>query len=108
MIKRICLTFLASLCLTTILAASASAQTCTFTTSKKTITLNNDCTTTPSIGVPDGFTLDGAGHTITAVDPASDHFKGGVVQNQGASANVTNVKITTSGLANVVCDVGAD
>ncbi|MDT5124109.1 MAG: hypothetical protein QOC96_3591 [Acidobacteriota bacterium] len=107
MIKRICLTFFAALCLTAIVAVSASAQTCTFTTSKKTMTLKTDCTTTTSIIVPDGFTLDGAGHTITAVDPVSGHFVGGVVQNGGASANVTNLKITTSGLADV-CDAGAD
>lgn len=105
MMKRICLTFLAILCLTAALSASANAQ-CTFTISKKTKTLNADCTTTSSIVVPDGFTLDGAGHTITAADPMGDHFKGGVIQNGGPSANVTNVKITTSGLADV-CDGGA-
>jgi parallel beta-helix repeat protein len=86
--------------------ALANAQ-CTFTTVKKTKVLNGDCTTSTSIIVPNGFTLDGAGHTITAVDPVGGHFVGGVVQNGGASANVTNLKITSSNLANV-CDAGAD
>ena len=84
----------------------ASAQ-CTTTTSGKTMTLNGDCTTTTSISVPNGITFDGAGHTITAVDPAGGHFTGGVIQNAGPKANVTNVKITTSNLVNV-CDAGPD
>src|SRR4051812_18282036 len=88
------------------LSQSASAQ-CTTTTTGKTMTLNGDCTTTTSIIVPNGLTFDGAGHTITAVDPAGGHFTGGVIQNGGAKANVTNVKITTSGLAEV-CDAGPD
>ena len=86
--------------------ALANAQ-CTFTTVKKTKFLNGDCTTSTSIIIPNGFTLDGAGHTITAVDPVGGHFVGGVVQNGGASANVTNLKITTSNLADV-CDGGAN
>jgi len=76
---------------------------CTFTTVKKTMTLNGDCITTTNIIVPNGFTLDGAGHTITAMDPLADHFKGGVIQNGGAVANVTNVTITTNGLSEA-CD----
>lgn len=85
-------------------SAMASAQ-CTFTTVKKTMTLNGDCITTASIIVPDGFTLNGAGHTITAMDPVGDYFKRGVIENGGASADVTNVKITTSALADP-CDQG--
>jgi hypothetical protein len=90
------------------LAASVVASAaCTFTTVKKTMTLTGNCTTSVSIPVPNGFTLDGAGYTITAVDPSGGHFKGGVIQNAGAVANVTNVTVTVSGLLNV-CDGGAD
>jgi len=87
-----------------ILAASAiaSAQ-CTFTTIKKTMTLDGDCVTTTSIIVPNGFTLNGAGHTITAMDPVGDYFKRGIIQNGGATADVTNVKVTTSALVDP-CD----
>src|SRR3954466_15590398 len=85
---------------------TASAQ-CVTTTSGKTMTLNSNCTTTTSIIVPNGITFDGAGHTITAADPAGSHFKGGVIQNAGPKANVTNVKITTLNLADV-CDGDAD
>lgn len=87
--------------------AARAASTCTFSNSGSTMTLDADCTTDTSIVVPDGFTLDGAGHTITAVDPAGGHFVGGVVQNGGAKANVTNLEITTSGLAGT-CDGGAN
>lgn len=88
------------------LSQTALAQ-CSTTTTGKTMTLNADCTTSSSIIVPNGLTFDGAGHTITAVDPSGGHFVGGVIQNAGPKANVTNVKITTSGLADA-CDGGAD
>src|SRR6266540_3206520 len=84
------------------LPASATT-TCTFTTSAATMTLDADCTTDQTILVQDGFTLDGAGHTITAVDPAGGHFVGAVVKNGGTTAHVTNLGVTASGLANV-CD----
>lgn len=86
--------------------AARAASTCTFSTSGSTKTLVADCMTDTSIIIPNGFTLDGAGHTITAVDPVGGHFVGGVVQNGGAAANVTNLNITTSGLSDA-CDAGA-
>ena len=42
----------------------------------------------PPSRVPNGWTLDGDGHTITAYDPAGGHFRGAVVANAGAVANV--------------------
>lgn len=81
--------------------------TCYFTTVGSTMTLNGDCETSTTILVPDGKTLDGAGNTITAVDPAGDHFRGAVIRNGGATANVTNLVVTASGLSDV-CDLGAD
>ena len=85
----------------------AANAACSFTTAKKTMTLNGNCTTTASIVVPSGYTLDGGGYTITANDPLGDHFRGGVIQNGGAVANVTNVTVTAAGLADI-CDGGAD
>lgn len=69
--------------------------------------LTADCTTDQTLYVPDGWTLDGDGYTITAVDPVGDHFRGAVVKNGGASANVTDVTVTASGLDDV-CDAGDD
>lgn len=68
----------------------------------QTYTLTDDCTTTTQIDVPDGWTVDGAGHTITAVEnPGSPNFTGGVlasaVGTAGAAAklNVENLTIAT-------------
>ncbi len=71
------------------------------------MTLDADCTTDATILVLDGYTLDGAGNTITAVDPPAGHFVGGVVENAGAVAHVMNLTVTASGLADV-CDAGDD
>jgi hypothetical protein len=65
------------------------------------------CTTDHTIPVPNGWTLDGDGHTITGVDPAGGHFLGAVVANGGAVAHVTKLTVTVDGLANV-CDGGVD
>ena len=69
---------------------------CTFTTNGKikTMTLVANCTTDTTIVVPDGYTLDGNGHKITAVDrPTGASFDGAVVQNDGAAMNVKNLTI---------------
>ncbi|NQU96989.1 MAG: right-handed parallel beta-helix repeat-containing protein [Chloroflexi bacterium] len=88
-------------------STALAATDCTFTISGTTMTLDADCTTDQTIVVPDGYTLDGAGHTIAAVDPAGDHFTGAVIANGGTTAHVTNVTVTAAGLANV-CDSGAN
>jgi parallel beta-helix repeat protein len=88
-------------------AEASAATTCAFATSGSTMTLEADCATDSSIAVPDGMTLDGADHTITAVDPAAGHFVGAVVTNGGATANVTNLTVEASGLSDV-CDAGGD
>jgi hypothetical protein len=80
---------------------------CAATTSGTTITLLADCTTDHTLTVPNGFTLDGAGHTITAVDPSDGHFLGPIVTNAGTNASVRNVTITASNLVDI-CDGGAD
>jgi parallel beta-helix repeat protein len=87
--------------------AVQASTTCTFTTSSSTMKLNANCTTDQTILIPNGFTLDGKGHSITAVDPPGDHFRGAVVKNAGAVAKVKNLTVTTSGLA-TVCDADAD
>lgn len=86
---------------------SHATAACTFTTVGTTMTLDGDCTTDATILIPNGMTLDGDGHTITAIDPSGGHFKGAVVMNGGSTAHVTNLTVTASGLANV-CDGGAD
>jgi hypothetical protein len=82
-------------------------ESCGFTNSGTTMTLNGDCVTDHTITVPGGWTLDGAGYTITAVDPNSGHFVGGIIENAGSVAHVTNLTLTTDSL-NEVCDGGDD
>jgi hypothetical protein len=89
------------------ISPAEAATNCTFTTTGTTMTLDGDCTTDSTIFILDGFTLDGAGYTITAVDPPADHFRGAVVANEGATAYVVNLNVTASGLANA-CDSGDD
>jgi hypothetical protein len=82
---------------------TASAGDCSYSQSGTTITLLADCTTDQTIMVPNGMTLDGNNHQITAVDPAGGHFLGAVVQNAGTSANVRNLRISASNLT-TACD----
>jgi len=88
-------------------SAVQASTTCTFTTSSSTMKLNANCTTDQTILIPNGFTLDGKGFTITAVDPPGGHFVGAVVKNAGANAKVKNLTVTASGLADV-CDADND
>ena len=85
-------------------AYAESDRKCSFSTRDTIMELRADCTTDATILIPDGFTLDGAGHTMTAVDPHHGHFLGAVVANAGTHANVRNLRITVSKLANV-CDI---
>ncbi|KKT33608.1 MAG: hypothetical protein UW21_C0010G0004 [Candidatus Woesebacteria bacterium GW2011_GWB1_44_11b] len=82
-----------------------AVTTCTFTMNGTMMTLDSDCITDETILVPDSYTLDGAGYTITATDPALGHFTGAVVKNEGATAHVTNLTVKALGLANI-CDAG--
>lgn len=84
-------------------ATAHAATTCVFDLRGQRMALRADCQTDATITIPDGFTLDGRGRRITAVDPPGGHFIGAVVQNAGSSAHVRNVVIAASGLANV-CD----
>ena len=71
---------------------------CPGTTNGTTFTLSNDCNTTEPLTVPDGFTINGANHTINASDTAANQWNGGIVTNAGASMNIRN--LTVSGPAN--------
>ena len=80
---------------------------CSFTVIGPTYQLDADCFTDATLLVPDGFTLDGRGHTILAVDPSGGHFVGAVVANGGSTAHVKNLVVTADMLDNV-CDGGDD
>src|SRR5688500_12645370 len=80
-----------------------AATDCSFSTSGRTLRLRADCTTDQTLVVPHGFTLDGRGRTITAVDPPGGHFVGAVIRNGGSMAHVRRVRISASGLSDT-CD----
>ena len=69
----------------------------------KTFTLTADCgEVTSPLTVPDGYTVEGGGHMITATDPdASTSFNGGVVTNAPGAhlMHVNNVIIQAVGFA---------
>jgi parallel beta-helix repeat protein len=100
--KRVML--LAVLALSVAVMANA-ATTCMYQTVGNTMVLQSDCTTDAPIFIPNGFTHNGAGHKITAMDPAGDHFRGAIIQNSGASASVVNTVIETANLADI-CESG--
>jgi len=77
------------------------------TASTTTWTLADDCTVDASIVIPDGVTLDGARHTITAVDPDGAFFRGAIIVNGGAWAGVTNTIVSGLLLADA-CQEGSD
>jgi hypothetical protein len=77
-------------------AAVVVAQTCKFHSSGTTTTLQNDCSTSISISVPNGFTLNGNRHLITVVDPGNGQFfSGPVITNAGPAGSVKNLIIDT-------------
>ena len=80
---------------------------CVFVTHGNRYKLKNNCITTETILIPDGMTLDGQWHTITAKDPDGGHFLGAVVMNDGDQASVKNLKISADNLA-AACDAGDD
>ncbi|MFN8007160.1 MAG: right-handed parallel beta-helix repeat-containing protein [Terriglobia bacterium] len=94
----------------TIYSSSGYAWTnCVFKFTGTTMKLTADCSTDASIYVPQGLTLDGAGHMITAVDPVGGgHFLGAVVRNAGTRANVVNLTIKAFNLQDTPCDFGAE
>ena len=72
------------------------------------VVLTADCTTEGTVHVPDGFTYDGAGHVVTAVDPEGGRFLGAVLRNRGDTAHVHDVTVQARGLAESACDGGED
>ena len=75
---------------------------CTGTTSGTTFTLTADCgEVTSPLTVPDGVTVEGGGHVITATDPVGVSFNGGVVTNAPGAhlMHVNNVIIRAVGFA---------
>jgi hypothetical protein len=81
---------------------------CPVTLTPGQVTLREDCVVQSAMFIPDGYTLNGAGHTLTASeDGAGEHYKGAVLRNRGTVANVRDVTVTARNLSDV-CDGEAD
>ncbi|MGE6762615.1 right-handed parallel beta-helix repeat-containing protein [Corallococcus interemptor] len=81
---------------------------CPVTLTPGQVTLREDCVVQSAMFIPEGYTLNGAGHTLTASeDGAGDHYKGAVLRNRGSVANVRDVTVTARNLSNV-CDGEGD
>jgi hypothetical protein len=73
------------------------------------LTLRADCTTDKPVFIPDGFTLDGAGRSLVAVDPVGGTFTGAILRNHGTVMHVRNLKLSAQGLLkDGPCDAGDD
>jgi hypothetical protein len=87
-------------------ATDPPITTCTGT-GTPTFTLSADCDTTATLTVPDGVTVDGHGHTITAHDPAGGNFTGPVITNATGATKMTVENLTVKGTGFAVdCGVG--
>lgn len=71
---------------------------CSFSLEAGRLALAADCTTDLTLLIPDGYTFDGEGHTVTAVDPPEGRFSGAVLRNRGGTVRVRDVTVTASGL----------
>ena len=101
LIVRVCL--LAAFALA--LPAVAHAQSaCLFDDAGSVMTLKGDCTTSTSVVIPDGMTLDGDSHSITAVDPPGGFFQGPIVVARGRTASIINTRVTAALRSNVCAD----
>jgi len=68
-----------------------------------------DCTTDTTILVPHGVTLDGNGHTITAMHPTAGHFMGAVIRNDPSATVIYVTNLNINGAFTVdACDAGND
>ncbi len=81
-------------------AAGTGVETaCAGMLSGSTFTLGADCDTTVPLTIPDGVTLDGAGHTISAHDLAGTpgSFNGAVLSNTGTSMSIEDLTVRGTG-----------
>ena len=97
--------FLAALLVLAGAVHAGAETTCQFELAGTTMRLLADCVTNASLDVPDGTTFDGDGHSITAIDPLSGRFQGGVIVARGRTADVVNVRIAAPSLEDG-CETG--
>ena len=80
-------------------AADPSVETACAGTGTTTFTLTSNCVTTATLTIPNGVTLNGAGHTITAHDetPGTPSIDGGVLTNAAGATSMNVENLTLMG-----------
>jgi LPXTG-motif cell wall-anchored protein len=92
-------------------ASAAPLETaCAGTLVGTTFTLTANCTTTASLTVPSGHTINGNGHTILATDIGGPQFDGAVLTNEapGGSMNIENLTISSPSGGFQVCTLAGN
>lgn len=74
----------------------------------RTVRLTDHCTTDHTLYIPNGWSVDGAGFTITAVNPATGDFLGPVIRNGGARAHARGLHIVGDFAGSGGCHGGAE
>jgi hypothetical protein len=110
-VARISVLGLVGLATPLLISTSANAAgplgSCSATQAGSTITLTANCTTSTTIDVANGVTVDGDGYTIAAVDPSGGNFTGPVLKattgtpTTPTTMNVKNLDVVASLAANV-------
>ena len=62
----------------------------------RTLTMLSDCSTPVTVTVPDGWTLDGAGHSLIGTETATTSFQGAILENAGTSMDIRNLSVHTT------------
>ena len=71
------------------------------------LTLVEDCVTPSTLYIPDGYTLDGAGHVITAMGGPAARFVGPIARNCGTRASYRDLTLVMLEFAEA-CNTGDD
>ncbi|AKQ68441.1 hypothetical protein A176_005353 [Myxococcus hansupus] len=71
------------------------------------LTLMEDCVTPTTLYIPDGYTLDGAGHAITAMGGPGARFVGPIARNCGPRASYRDLTLVMLEFAEA-CNTGDD
>jgi hypothetical protein len=79
---------------------------CTFSLAPEltTLVLSSHCLVDAPVYIPDGYRLEGTGHSLTAVDPPEGRFQGAVLRNRGSTAFISSVTVRAQNLADICYD----
>ncbi|WP_225413604.1 right-handed parallel beta-helix repeat-containing protein [Stigmatella hybrida] len=88
---------------------TCSQPVCTFSIAPEltTLVLSSHCLVDAPVYIPNGYRLEGTGHSLTAVDPPGGRFQGAVLRNRGSTAYISSVTVRAQGLGDICYDGAA-